>query len=159
MTKTSRMHTLRWRMSPRWERVLGQRLSFCMRLHEMSTWRFVSIPNLFSFCPVHRQASFSLPLLVGIYLLPFFFFFSLAKLHIWASVSSQCFIQTSTQPVTPTVDQPDSMRTLPTPLSLRHLVQRLQFCTIDPCLTYLTAESREPEPHSRSQPFADPTSK
>lgn len=112
----------------------------------------------FSFCPVHRQTSFSLPLLVGIYLLPFFFF-SLAKLHIWASVSSQCFIQTSTQPVTPTVDQPDSMRTLPTPLSLRHLVQRLQFCTIDPCLTYLTAESREPEPHSRSQPFADPTSK
>lgn len=158
MTKTPRMHTLRWRMSPRWERVLGQRLSFCMRLHEMSTWRLVSIPNLFpSVRSIARHLSLYHYLLESTSYL--FFFFSLAKLHIWASVSSQCFIQTSTQPVTPTVDQPDSMRTLPTPLSLRHLVQRLQFCTIDPCLTYLTAESREPEPHSRSQPFTDPTSK
>lgn len=48
MAKAPRMLTLRSRTSPRWECILGRGLSFSMHLHEMSTWRFVSIPHLWS---------------------------------------------------------------------------------------------------------------
>lgn len=153
MTKTLRMLTTRSRTSPRWECVF---YCMCLLLLNNATWRFVSIPHLCSFCPIHPTSLFSL----------YHCFYEPSSYHFCSlpnpTFERQLLLTASYKPLLscysycePTWPFEDITYSPP----LQTPIAAPQFCTTDPRPTYLTAESRNPEPHSRAYPLADPTSK
>lgn len=147
MTKTPWVLTLRLRMSPRWEWIWGQGFPFvCVFMKHLPGGSFPFPIFVASVRPIAR----SLPSLSHCLSESTSYLFGACQISHLSFTLFSLLHTNLASPVTPTVKPTDSVRTLPTPLPLRHLGQCPQFCTIDPRPTYLTAESRNPEPHSRS---------